>query len=422
MASIGNALFGRISLEAFNRLGGEISELQARISSGKNDPRPSADPMRAAKLSVVTEQRGAIARFTDNVALASDRLAQADLAMGSVADTVRDFQRIAIQAANDTLTPEGIAGLRAEAVALRLALKTSANMTDTMGLPLFAGFGSQEPFIDGPQGMEYRGDGGRPVLRLTETATLPTGLNGADVFMSVPTGDGTARSLFDMVDDLIATLTQPLQSARAYQTADQAAIFTPATTRDPATLSFDLTGPKGSARITAEVMKGAPDAMLAALNAATPQTGITARLTPDGTGYILETLGPITLADFAQPAAGRETLGRLTPLDPQGEPKGTGTIFRPERLSMDRMVGAFGDAVAHIAAQRAEVGSLAKLAEDHGKALADRKLRIDQAVAGLEDLDVAAAITKLQQFLLTEQAAQQSFVKINGSSLFDYIR
>ena len=95
---------------------------------------------------------------------------------------------------------------------------------------------------------------------------------------------------------------------------------------------------------------------------------------------------------------------------------------RQQAGDVDGAVGAFGDAVAHIAAQRAEVGSLAKLAEDHGKSLSDRKLRIDQAVAGLEDLDVAAAITRLQQLLLTEQASQQSFVKINGSSLFDYIR
>ena len=42
--SIGNALFGKITMENFNRLSGEISDLQAQISSGKNDPRPSADP------------------------------------------------------------------------------------------------------------------------------------------------------------------------------------------------------------------------------------------------------------------------------------------------------------------------------------------------------------------------------------------
>ena len=50
-ASIGNALFGKIAMESFNRIAGEVSDLQAQISSGKNDPRPSADPMRAAAAS-----------------------------------------------------------------------------------------------------------------------------------------------------------------------------------------------------------------------------------------------------------------------------------------------------------------------------------------------------------------------------------
>lgn len=422
MTSIGNALFGKISMENFNRLGAEIADLQSRISSGKNDPRPSADPMRAAKLSAVTEQRGAIARFTENVTLASDRLAQADLAMGGVADIVRSFQQIAIQAANDTLTEEGFAGLRAEAVALRTALLTSANSTDTMGLPLFAGFGSTEPFVQGASGIDYRGDGGRPALRLTETAMLPTGLNGADVFMSVPTDDGTARSLFAMADDLIASLTLPLQPSRAHHVVDQRGLFSPTATRDPVTLSFDISGPKGTAQIVAEVMRGTPDAMLAALNAAAPETGVSARLSEDGQGFILESAGDIRLSNVAQPDAGRSPVASFVSLDTDFRPNRTGVTLRPEKLSADRMVGAFGDAVAHIAAQRAEVGALARLAEDHGKVLADRKLRIDQAVAGLEDLDVAAALTRLQQFLLTEQASQQSFVKINGTSLFDYLR
>lgn len=422
MTSIGNALFGKISMENFNRLGAEISELQTRISSGKNDPRPSADPMRAAKLSAVTEQRGAIARFTENVQLASDRLAQADIAVGNVADIVRSFQQIAIQAASDTLTEEGFAGLRAEAVSLRAALMTSANATDTMGLPLFAGFGSVEPFSEGPDGVIYHGDGGRPALRLTETAMLPTGLNGADVFMSVPASDGSVRSLFDMADDLIATLTLPLQAARPHQTVAQRGLFTPMATREPVTLSFDLTGPKGTVRISAEVMKGAPESMLAALTAAAPETGVSVQLTDDRTGFVLTSTGDIRLSDFEQPQSGRESVARIISLDSNGQPNRAGVSLRPERLSADQMVGAFSDAVGHMAAQRAEVGSLGRLADDHGSALADRKLRIDLAIAGLEDLDVAAAITKLQQALLTEQASQQSFVKINSTSLFDYLR
>jgi len=420
-ASIGNALFGKIAMENFNRIAGEVSDLQAQISSGKNDPRPSADPMRAAKLSIVTEQRAAIDRFSDNTALATDRLDQADLAIGEMGEIIRQFQQISIQAANDTITEEGIAGLRSEALSLRTALIAVANGRDTMGLPLFAGFGSAEPFAQGPNGIEYRGDGGRPTLRMTETATLATGLNGAEVFMSVPTDTG-ARSVFDMVDDLIATLTPALNPARPNHTVANQALFTPATTRDPATLSFDLTGPTGTARISAEVMAGAPEALRDAINAATPTTGITASLAPDGESLIFQSAGAMTVGNLSQPDAGRRPAANMVALDASLQPTGVGVGLRTDNLSATRMVGAFADVVTHVAAQRAEVGSLGRLAEDHAQVLADRKLRIDKSVAGLEDLDVAAAITRLQQLLLTEQAAQQTFVKINGTSLFDYMR
>jgi flagellar hook-associated protein 3 FlgL len=421
-ASIGNALSGKIAMEAFNRISGEISGLQAEISSGKNDPRPSADPMRAAQLSVVTEQRAAVARFTENAQLATDRLDQADVQMAELGNIVREFLTISIQAANDTLTEEGIAGLRSEALSLRTALLTVANARDTMGLPLFAGFGSGEPFVNGPNGVEYVGDGGRPTLRLTETATLATGLNGSEVFMSVPTDEEGGRSLFDMVDDLIATLSLPLQNARPLHAADQRALFTPTASRDPVQLTFDLTGPAGSATISAEVMRGAPQALLDAVNAATPTTGITARLAADGENFIFESIGEMTVSNFIQPTAGRAPVGSFVALDESFLPTTAATLLRTDRLSSSRMVGLFSDAVGHAAAQRAEVGALGRLAEDHTKALAERKLRIDQSVANLQDLDVAAAITKLQQLLLTEQAAQQTFVKINGTTLFDYIR
>ena len=421
-ASIGNALFGKITMENFNRLSGEISDLQAQISSGKNDPRPSADPMRAAKLSAVTEQRGAIDRFAENAQLATDRLDQADLQMAELGNIVRAFQQISLQAANDTLTEEGFAGLRAEAVSLRTSLLTVANARDTFGLPLFAGFGSGEPFTDGPNGVEYRGDGGRPTLRLTETATLATGLNGSEVFMSVPTDDGGAKSLFSMVDDLIASLTKPLQTARPDSQVTDRGLFTPFTTRAPATLSFDLAGPTGTARISAEVMTGAPGAMLDAINAATPTTGVTATLSSDGRSFVLTARGDIRLSNISQPDNPRAPVGSLTALDDSLQPRGTGTLLRNDAISATRLVGAFGDAVTHSAAQRAEVGALGRLAEDHAAVLADRKLRVDKAIAGLEDLDVAAAITRVQQLLLTEQASQQTFVKINGSTLFDYIR
>lgn len=420
--TIGTVLFGRIATEGFGRLSSEISSLQGRVASGKNDPRPSADPMRAAQLMAVREQRGALDRFTDNAKLAADRLAHADLALGEVSGLVRRFMEISLRAANDTMTEEGIAGLRAEAVALRQALLAAANRTDTMGQPLFSGLGGEAPYEDTASGIAYRGDGGRPVLRLTETAVLATGVNGAEVFGSVPVGDREV-DLFAMADDLIAALKEPLSSARAFHEVRERALFVPAAGREGVPLTFKLTGPKGSATINVEVANGAPGMLEAAINAASLDTGITATSSPDGRGVFLDApRASIRVSDVTGASDVRAPLATLVAVDAQGRATGTTTGLRAATVTADALVGAFGDAVSHLAAQRAEVGALAALADGHLAALADRRLRIDEAVAGLEDLDVAAALTRLQTLLLTEQAAQQSFVKISGTTLFDYLR
>lgn len=420
--SIGTVLFGRIATEGFGKLSSEISSLQGRVASGKNDPRPSADPMRAAQLMAMREQRGALDRFTDNAKLAADRLAHADLALGEVSGLVRQFMDISLRAANDTMTEEGISGLRAEAVALRQALLAAANRTDTMGQPLFSGLGGEPPFSDTPQGVVYQGDGGRPVLRLTETALLATGLNGAEVFGSIPTNGGE-ESLFDMVDGLISTLKEPMSSARPFHEVKDRALFTPVAGREGVALSFTLTGPKGSATISAEAANGAPSALVDAINAASPETGVTATASADGKGVFLDApRSTLRVSGISGAGDPRHPLASLGPVDGAGRLTGNVVNLRAATMSADSMVGAFGDAVSHLAAQRAEAGALAALADGHLEALADRRLRIDEAVAGLEDLDVAAALTRLQTLLLTEQAAQQSFVKISGTTLFDYLR
>lgn len=421
--TIGNALFGRIAIDNFGKIQSEISDLQGRISSGKNDPRPSADPMRAAQLSAMREQTGAVDRFSDNAKLAADRLTHADLALEEVSTIGRQFLNIAQQASNDTTTPEGRTALKAQAVALRQALVAAANRTDAMGEPLFAGLAGKTPFVDGPQGVTYQGDGGRSVLRMTETAMLATSLNGGEVFQSIPTAGGAKGDLFKMVDDLIATLSQPLAEARPFRSISESGVLTPLAGREGQTLSFTLTGPNGSARIEAAVAKGAPGPLAAAINAASLGTGVTATVTADGKGVALfSPRSTFTVGEMSWDGDPRMAVASLAQIDESGATKGPVLDLRDTRLTADAMVGAFSDATDHLAAQRAEVGALGALADKNLDALAARKVRLQEAVAGLEDLDVAAALTRLQTLLLTQQASQQSFVKISGTSLFDYLR
>ena len=54
--------------------------------------------------------------------------------------------------------------------------------------------------------------------------------------------------------------------------------------------------------------------------------------------------------------------------------------------------------------------------------LDETALRLKTTLSDIEDLDYAEAITRMNQEMLSLEAAMSSFAKISGSSLFDYIR
>jgi flagellar hook-associated protein 3 FlgL len=142
---------------------------------------------------------------------------------------------------------------------------------------------------------------------------------------------------------------------------------------------------------------------------------VTATLLPDGTGIALSAAGPLTLSGV-QDGPRDAPLVTLTPAG------GTPVALRPARLAPDALVAAAASAVDRLAQVRSEAGALAAAADRARDGIAERRLVLDQAVSGLRDLDMAAEVTRLQVLLTTQQAAQQTYVRIAGQSLFDYLR
>ena len=71
---------------------------------------------------------------------------------------------------------------------------------------------------------------------------------------------------------------------------------------------------------------------------------------------------------------------------------------------------------------RADFGGRQNTLDSIEENLADQKLSLEALTSEVRDLDYAEAITRLQQELVTLQAAQQSFVRIQGLSLFQFLR
>ena len=79
-------------------------------------------------------------------------------------------------------------------------------------------------------------------------------------------------------------------------------------------------------------------------------------------------------------------------------------------------------AQGHISDMRAGVGARLAMLDDAASNLSQQDITTAQSLSDLRDVDVASAASKLSLAQTLLQAAQQSYMKIQGLSLFDYLR
>ncbi|MGY6697199.1 MAG: flagellin N-terminal helical domain-containing protein [Roseinatronobacter sp.] len=413
---ISDALFAQHAIRGFTRQDRDIAQLQENLSTGMRDPRVSADPARAMELSALRDLRADLDTQTAIGRLASDRLSLSDAALSEVSDGVRELYRITLQASNDTLTAEAHAALRVQAETLRATLLAAANTTDQQGRPLFSGTAPGPAFVSSGQAVTYQGNGAAPLVQMGPHARLDTGLTGARVFGEAATG------VFALLDDIVTSLSEPMLSARDVVRAnDTARLDLAQTPAGEITLAFD--GPLGRAEIELPLGAGTTALQIDAINARTAETGIAAEDMGPGQGIRLVAAGPIALSDQRGPDGVKTSLPlvRLEPLDSADRPLRDAVALRPAGLERHSLVARSSAQVTHLAEMRAATGALGHAIDTRLERIAETRLTLDQAVSRLQDINVAEAITKLQGLLLNQQAAQQSFVKISGRSLFDYL-
>ncbi|MCH2076599.1 MAG: flagellar hook-associated protein FlgL [Rhodobacteraceae bacterium] len=196
------AMFHGLSRSDLNTLNAEIVELQGRIATGKQDPRPSTDLLGAMRLSAAEERDTALSGFEENAARAASRLDQADIVVEEATNVMRRARDLALQSLSDTASPELRERITAELKILRDGLMSIGNTRDDQGRMLFGGFQTQtEPFADVGGVMTFQGDTGVPRLAISESRSIETGVSGQQVF-----GTGTPNGAFEALDDLIALL------------------------------------------------------------------------------------------------------------------------------------------------------------------------------------------------------------------------
>ena len=96
--------------------------------------------------------------------------------------------------------------------------------------------------------------------------------------------------------------------------------------------------------------------------------------------------------------------------------------LRNAGMNLDQTVKDLLNAHTHIIGTNSNVGAKINMLTKRAESNEALKIEILSELSSLQDTDLAAAITDINQLMLTKDATQQIYAKISQQSLFDFIR
>ena len=211
---ISTKLFNDQSVARFNRLTSDIQNTQGRIATGKNVLRASDDPVAAANISFTRDQKVMLDRFNTNIDRARIRLNVTENVLSDSMNVLTRAYELALQGRNDALSAVDRIAIAKEVTQLKNTMMGLANSRDANGNYMFSGFKlNQTPFKRDEEGViQYHGDRGAHSVQISEDLRLRSGVDGATMFLRVPTQTG-GKDVFGILEKLENDLTSGFTDA-----------------------------------------------------------------------------------------------------------------------------------------------------------------------------------------------------------------
>ena len=408
----------RISTQTIYEMGSaRISDLQVaqtrtqqQLSTGRRILTPADDPVASAQALVVTQSDTMNEQFATNRQNAKSSLSVVEGTLAGVTSLLQDVKTLTVSAGNGALSASDRASLATELRGQFDQLLGLANATDGTGNYLFSGYQtSSTPFVQTSAGVQYQGDQGQRMLQVDNARQMALSDNGAAVFESARTGNGTFLTTAAGTNTgsgvissgtVVGAVTLPVHNydvtfavtagVTTYNVVDNTG--TPPVSPPPVTLSAG----NGYVSGQAIVFNGLQFDV-----SGSPSNGDKFTVQPSTNQSIFKTLDDlITLLDT--PANNASSAAALT------------AGLSAANLGIDKSLDS-------VLTTRSSVGSRLKEIDSLDSAGDDRSLQYKSTLSALQDLDYVKAISDINQQQLVLDAAQKSFVKTSGLSLFSYL-
>lgn len=396
------------SIQGVLRNQGTMSDIQQQLSSGKKLLRPSDDPVGAAQVIRLTEELAQISQYNKNGNLLKNSLEQEEAVLRNINDASNRARVLMVQAGNGILNSGDRKAISIEMGEIRDEIFDLMNSQNANGEYIFSGYQSQSPAFSynaSATGNKYsfEGDDGINEIQISNNVRLQANSNGSEVFANV-----------------LARLTSSITASAG---------VTSASLNVTQQSAYDL------------FYKANYDAVTPANNdyQVTILAGNQVQIDNVGTGSTVATLGftsgqPFTFKGLEFNITGGVGDTVDFQLDPPQKKSLVETLndfyiaLSDETISDGNYQDALSDALVGVdngllavANATSAIGGRINSASSVFESNLDLEITNKTARSNIEDVDYAEAVSELSKQETALQAAQATFAKVTGMSLFDYI-
>lgn len=389
-----------------------VTKLQELLATGVKVQYASDDPISYAQIEWLTQRVNTTELLQKNCVNAENALNLEESTLTNCISNLQRLREIQVQAGNGTLSEIQRQALSVEVADILVQLQAFGNTKDNDGNYLFAGGQtSTEPFtLDATGTYVYNGDSTTRFQLISSSLQIAINDTGDNIFMRIPGGNGRF---------MVSQTALPNTGTASVSTGS--VINTAAYVPDDYTMTFAQNSAgklvvmvTGAASGNVVPPSGLPDdAPVYEQGMSVNFNGMTMELSgvpqPDDAFAISPAKNTSIFATIQQMIT---NLG--LPYTSAVEKAATVTENNQLLAQLDSTLNTFTDVVASLGARLNQVSS----AQQTNLNLIDTSKQI---LKSLTDTDPVVVATEYNQELVNLQAAQQSFVRVQGLSLFNYI-
>lgn len=373
-----------------------LSHTQQQLALGQRLVTAKDDPVAAGTAVSLDRATAELERFGENANLLGNRLNLQESVLAQAGDRLARVRELTIQANNAAMSSDDKKAITAELKVIREELIGLANSQDGSGRYLFGGTADDHaPFVVSGGNVSYTGDQRQREVEIAPDQFVSDTIPGSELFMRVKTGDGRIDGSAATTNAGSGVLMEfGLDDSGSWNGASYSVVFTAPDVYELRDAGGAVIG-TGTYASGEGINVGGLNLRIDGAPAAGDSVSVGPAKTNDVFGMIDDLVGALEMPDDSpqQRAAQQNALQ---------------ASLRDAATAQEHFI----DGRATGGAQLAAMDSAADLREA-------QSVTLETTLSGIRDLDYAEAISRFQLESTALQAAQQAFMRLQSSSLFD---